>query len=125
MALTTAQSSPLPFDNNNAEDKADRKPSFYTDINKNRLNGLSEYSASSQIYRIGDYYFIRDGDFDIVWRNVYIFVIGHILYAGGLYILWSEQLLKTWIYCKFNVSVSLRTPTGQFLMTLCMSQACF
>ena len=89
-------------DNNNKEGFV-KKACFYTDINKNRANGTSSYSPESKIYKLHDYYFVREGDFDIVWLNVYIFVIGHMLWAAGLYNLVTQQLLKTWVYCKFRL----------------------
>ena len=71
------------------------------DQNENVQKPATEYSSKrifSNIRRVRDYYYIREGDFDIVWRNVFIFVLGHCLYAYGLYLLWSESLVDTWIY---------------------------
>lgn len=69
-----------------------------TDLNKN----VTKTWKGSRIYRKLDYYFIRDGDFDVVWRNVWIFVVGHLMWAYGLYLLVSQQLLNTWIYSESN-----------------------
>lgn len=56
----------------------------------------------SRIYRVRDFYYIKDGDFDIVWTNVSIFVFGHLLYFWGLYTLWNEWLITTWIYSEYS-----------------------
>lgn len=58
---------------------------------------------SATIVRLLDYYFIRSGDFDIVWLNVSIFALGHLMYAYGLYLLAAEQLLTTWMYSKCSI----------------------
>lgn len=74
------------------------KKSPFTDLNKN----VPKSWKGSRIYRKLDFYFIRDGDFDIVWRNVLIFILGHLMWAYGLYLLVSQQLLHTWIYSESN-----------------------
>jgi hypothetical protein len=74
------------------------KKTTFTDLNKN----ITKFSTGSRIYRKQDFYFIRDGDFDVVWRNVYIFIAGHLMWAYGLYLLVTQQLLHTWIYSKLK-----------------------
>lgn len=70
---------------------------LYTDLNKNNV-----YSNLVSIYKLKDYYFIKKGDFDIVKSNVIIFILGHFFYAYGLYLIVSQRLIQTWLYCKLN-----------------------
>lgn len=43
------------------------------------------------------YYYIKEGDFGLVWPNIIVFTIGHILYFIGL---WNVNRIswKTWVY---------------------------
>ena len=88
-------------------------PTAATDINKN----VTKSVHGTRIYRRQDYYFIRDGDFDIVWRNVAVFLVGHLMWAYGLYLLVSQQLLLTWIYCESRID------HRSFLFLSCLSYA--
>ena len=46
------------------------------------------------------YYFIRDGDFDVVKFNVFVFIIGHLLYFHALYLLLSGHVMVlTYVHC--------------------------
>ena len=71
------------------------------DINKNvpvKVANARRKSDLDNIYKSKFFYYIKDGDFDIVWTIVSIFVLGHILYFYGLYTLYNEWLITTWIY---------------------------
>jgi len=59
-------------------------------------------STSRNKSGLSNYTFIRDGDFDIVWPNAAIFVIGHVLYFYSLWLLFTdhdEKMTKTWFFC--------------------------
>ena len=62
-----------------------------------------ESSRTKDIIKHRGFYFVKDGDFDIVWQNVLIFLLGHILYFYGLYVLVSGKLLLTWMYSKIDL----------------------
>ena len=58
---------------------------------------------SSSSTGLSNYTFIRDGDFDIVWPNVLIFIVAHIAHAYSLYLLFTDhdvKMTKTWIFSK-------------------------
>lgn len=46
------------------------------------------------------YWFIANGDFDIVWSNVVVFILGHIFFAWAYYILFTEFPWRTWYWSK-------------------------
>ena len=70
------------------------------DINKNvsKVTSARTKKELENIHKVKEYYFVKNGDFDIVWTNVAIFAVGHLLYFYGLYTLWNERLITTWIY---------------------------
>lgn len=56
------------------------------------------------------YYYIRNGDFDIVWTNVFVFVLGHLLFIHTGYLLVFEHkpsTIYTWFYGKSTTSCTL------------------
>lgn len=47
--------------------------------------------------------FIRDGDFDIVWQNVLVFVVGHLTYFYSVYVAMTDPADRTrytWFWSK-------------------------
>lgn len=81
------------------------------DINKNHstVKYVSARTAKelSKIHKYKDYYYIKSGDFDIVWVNVSIFTIGHLLYFWGLWTLYSQTLIYTWIYSEWTPTITI------------------
>jgi hypothetical protein len=66
----------------------------------------SHHRHLKQDIKVGldNYTFIRDGDFDIVWPNVFIFAIAHVAHAYSIYLLFAEldeKLTKTWIFSEY------------------------
>lgn len=54
--------------------------------------------------------YIRNGDFDIVWFNVFVFSLGHLCYFYALYLLLSGQIpVLTYVYCEYQIFLSLRS----------------
>jgi hypothetical protein len=43
------------------------------------------------------YYFIREGDFDLVWVNIFVFSLAHIIYFYGILNV-KEVSWKTWVF---------------------------
>ena len=43
------------------------------------------------------YYFIREGDFDLVWVNILVFAFAHLIYFYGLFNV-KEVSWKTWVF---------------------------
>ena len=59
----------------------------------------SPKSKSDQTF----YYYIKNGDFDIVWTNVGVFIVAHVLLIHWIYRFLSDLSdahLRTFIYCK-------------------------
>lgn len=50
------------------------------------------------------YYFIRDGDFDIVWPNVAVFIVGHLFYLYSCFLLCTDFPWRTWFWGEFDPS---------------------
>jgi len=44
------------------------------------------------------YWYIANGDFDIVWTNVTIFVLGHALFLQACYLICTEYPWETWFW---------------------------
>lgn len=49
------------------------------------------------------YYFIRDGDFDLVWPNISVFVIGHLLFFYSYYIMYTQHPWNTWFWSEYTI----------------------
>lgn len=47
------------------------------------------------------YWFINHGDFDIVWTNVSVFIIGHVLYIYAYYLLFTDFPWQTWFWSEY------------------------
>lgn len=54
--------------------------------------------------RLNSLTFIRDGDFDIVWPNVLVFIIGHLTYFYSIYLSITDPADRTrytWFWSKY------------------------
>ena len=60
----------------------------------------SSYATKSKVVKEDTtpfYYFIREGDFDLVWVNICVFAVAHVVYFYGLLNL-SQISWKTWFF---------------------------
>lgn len=64
------------------------------------LNKLS--AANCPVPTLPGYYYIRTGDFSVVWLNVVSYVALTIFYVYSLYTVLVHHLYVPWIYGKFN-----------------------
>ena len=61
-------------------------------------------SRSAQLDNYNFYYYLSESDFSIVWTNVAIFVLGHLLYAHGFHQLMAYGTLQNW-YTVFYINI--------------------
>lgn len=73
------------------------------DIDHDSDHGSSRKSQFVSKYTIktGLITYIRDGDFDIVWINVFFFALAHVLYFYSLYLIFTRQLWYSWFCCEY------------------------
>lgn len=54
--------------------------------------------------------YMSDTEFNIVWKNVAVFVIGHLYYFYSFYLLLTFQISwLTWVFCEYIPSQRTRT----------------
>ncbi|KAI1283691.1 Delta(9)-fatty-acid desaturase fat-7 [Halotydeus destructor] len=51
------------------------------------------------------YYFIGQGDFDIVWSNVAVFAVGHLLFLAYIYVVMVKFPMATLAYNAFLITI--------------------
>lgn len=72
---------------------------FELDANVNEVAAEPKATKKARLY-----YYVDHGFFDIVWPNISVFVIAHVLYVISFYTIATEWPLKTLIYSKSRVS---------------------
>lgn len=68
------------------------------DINNNHTIDNNNNVAKEVIKKQSEpfYYYIKEGDFDLVWPNLIVFTIGHLIYFYALF--FTQFSWKTWVW---------------------------
>ena len=70
-------------------------------------------SRSSLEHLPPKFYYINNGDFSIVWSNVVVFIIGHVLFGQAMVLVLNGSLHPyTWMYTVFLASLVAIGVTG-------------